>query len=434
LNIAVIGSGYVGLVTGACLSSLGNNVICVDNNPIKVRMLKRGKMPIYEPGLEEMVRTNVKEGRLSFTTETTAAVRKSDIIFIAVPTPPKDNGDADLSFVERVAHDIANGMNGYKLIVEKSTVPVETGEKVHRTIKHSRKKDVDFDVASNPEFLREGSAIHDFMNPDRIVVGVHSKRAEKLLRELYRPIKGPLVVTDVKSAEIIKHASNSFLAMKISFINSVAQVCEKVGADIARVAEGMGLDQRIGRRFLDAGVGFGGSCFPKDLAAFLRISEKLGVNQDLLKATLEINEDQKSRFVRLIEHVLWNLNGKKIAVLGLAFKPDTDDMRSAPSLDVIGDLLKAGAQVHTFDPQAVPKAREVLKKSVTYAKSVYDTCRGADALVVLTEWDEFKKVDLKKIKKLLKSPVIFDGRNIYDPESMRQAGFRYYSIGRPGIE
>jgi UDPglucose 6-dehydrogenase len=433
MNIAIIGSGYVGLVTGACLSSLGNQVICVDNNEAKIRMLKRGKMPIYEPGLEEMVHTNVKNGRLRFMSQTSTAVRESEIIFIAVPTPPKDNGEADMSFVERVARDIARGMDGYKLIVEKSTVPVETGDKVHQVIKQSGKKNIDFDVASNPEFLREGSAIYDFLNPDRIVVGVHSKRAEKLLRELYRPIHGPLVVTDVKSAEIIKHASNSFLAMKISFINSVAQVCEKVDADILKVAEGMGLDQRIGRRFLDAGVGFGGSCFPKDLAAFLSISGRLGVNHGLLKATLEINEEQKKRFVRLIEESLWNLKSKTIAVLGLAFKPNTDDMRSAPSLDIIQELVRAGVKVKVFDPQAMAKAREILK-NVTYSKTAYEACKGADALVILTEWDEFKKLDFKKIKKLLELPVIFDGRNLYEPETLRRAGFRYYSIGRAPVK
>ncbi len=433
MNIAVIGSGYVGLVTGACLSSLGNNVICVDNKEEKIRSLKRGKMPIYEPGLEEMVRVNMKEGRLRFTTNVKEAVRLSDIIFISVNTPPKENGEANLVWVEAVSRDIAHSMNGYKLIVEKSTVPVETGERVYQTVKHTHRKNTEFDVASNPEFLREGSAIYDFMHPDRIVIGVRSKRAEKILRDLYRPIKAPMVVTDVKSAEIIKHAANSFLAMKISFINSVARVCEKVGADISRVAEGVGLDQRIGRRFLDAGVGFGGSCFPKDLAAFLRISEKLGVNHDLLRATLEINDQQKKNFIRSIEASLWNLDSKTIAVLGLAFKPNTDDMRSAPSIDVIRDLVKAGVKIKAFDPQAIPKARLVLK-GITYAKTAYDACQGADAVVILTEWDEFKKLDFKKIKRSMRSPVIFDGRNLYEPEVMRQLGFRYHSIGRAPIE
>jgi len=434
VNIAVIGSGYVGLVTGACFSNLGNSVVCVDNNEAKVRSLKQGHIPIYEPGLEEMVRLNVKERRLRFTTNVKEAVQSSDIIFISVNTPPKETGEANLVWVEAVSRDIARSMTSYKLIVEKSTVPVETGERVYQTVKQSHKKNIDFDVASNPEFLREGSALYDFMHPDRIVLGVRSKRAEKILRDLYRPIKAPVVVTDVKSAEIIKHASNSFLAMKISFINSVAQVCEKVGADIMKVSEGMGLDQRIGRKFLDAGIGFGGSCFPKDLSAFMRIAQGLGVNFELLRDTLEINEQQKMNFIRLIETHLWNLTSKTLAVLGLAFKPNTDDMRSAASITIIEELVRAGVKVKAYDPQAVSKTKEILKNRITYSKTAYEACRGADAVVVLTEWDEFKKLDFKKLKKLLKFPVIFDGRNLYDPETLRRAGFRYYSIGRPSVE
>jgi len=433
VKIAVIGSGYVGLVTGACFANLGNAVICVDNDEAKIRSLKRGRIPIYEPGLEEMVRENMKLGRLRFTTRISEAVPPSTIIFICVPTPPKETGEADLIAVETVSREIARAMDGYKLIVGKSTVPVQTGMKIHETIRQSEKRHHEFDVASNPEFLREGSAIYDFMQPDRIVVGVGSKRAEKLFRELYRPIKAPVIVTDIRSAELIKHASNSFLAMKISFINSVAQVCERVGADVTQVAEGMGLDERIGRRFLDAGLGFGGSCFPKDLSAFLRISEKLGASSELLRGTIQINERQKQNFVRMIEDVLWNLSTKTLAVLGLSFKPNTDDMRSAPSLDIIDHLKKSGVRVRCYDPKAMPKARRLLK-GVVYAPNGYEAARGADALVILTEWDAFKELDFKRIKKLLKYPIIFDGRNLYDPEAMRKLGFRYYSVGRPKAE
>jgi len=433
MKIAVAGTGYVGLVTGSCFANLGYDVVCVDKVEAKVRALNRGKIPIYEPGLEELVRINRKEGRLHFTTRMRDAVHGCDIIFICVSTPSKESGEADLISVEQVSREIARHMNGYKLIVEKSTVPVETGSRVYQTIKQNVKKNINFDVASNPEFLREGSAIYDFMNPDRIVVGVKSKKAEKILRELYRPVKAPFVVTDVKSAEIIKHASNSFLAMKISFINSVAHVCERVGADVTRVAEGMGLDQRIGRRFLDAGLGFGGSCFPKDLSAFLRISEHLGVDFELLRDTLVINDRQKKSFVRKIEDCLWNLSSKKIAVWGLAFKPNTDDMRSAPSIDVINLLKEAGVKVKAFDPQAMGKAREVIH-GISYAKNAYEACRGADALVILTEWDEFKHIEFKKVKKLMASPIIFDSRNVYSLQTMNDLGFRYYSIGRPSVD
>jgi UDPglucose 6-dehydrogenase len=433
MKIAVVGSGYVGLVTGACFASLGNQVTCIDNDETKVRMLRRGKIPIFEPGLEEMVCENSKKGRLRFTGNIREGVKDSEIIFICVPTPPKESGEADLISVEKVSREVAQALNGYKVIVGKSTVPVETGHKIIQTIKQSWKKPAEFDIASNPEFLREGSAIYDFLNPDRIVVGVSSKRAEKLMRELYKPIKAPFIATDVKSAELIKHASNSFLAMKISFINAVAQVCEKVGADIEKVAEGMGLDQRIGRRFLDAGVGFGGSCFPKDVSAFLRIAEKLGTRHELLKDTLEINEAQKKHFVRTIEEALWNLTSKTLAVLGLAFKPNTDDMRSAPSIDIIQALQTQGAKIKAYDPQGVEKSKKIFR-GVVYSKNPYEACRGADALVILTEWDEFKELDLKRVKKLLKYPVIFDGRNIFEPENMKKLGFRYYSIGRPKVE
>jgi len=329
-NVCVIGTGYVGLVTGACLSELGHKVICVDNDISKIALLKKNKIPIYEPGLEEIVKKNTKNKRLSFTAKIKEGVEKSEIIFIAVGTPPRDDGSADLSYVEIVAREIAENMNTYKLIVDKSTVPVETGERGEMTIKRNIKKNIDFDVASNPEFLREGSAVYDTFNPDRIVVGVKTKKAETLLKELYSPIKAPVLVTDIKSAEIIKHASNSFLAMKISYINAVANICEKTGADIVKVAEGIGMDSRIGKSFLNAGIGFGGFCFPKDLEAFYWISKKVGFDFKLLKEVKEINEYQRALLLKKIEEAVWNLKGKTIGILGLAFKPETDDMRFAP--------------------------------------------------------------------------------------------------------
>ena len=432
MNIAVVGSGYVGLVSGACFAGLGNKVICVDNNAKKVALLKKGQMPIYEPGLEARVREGVRKRSLSFSTDLREAVRRSEILIIAVGTPPRPNGEADLSFVEEVARTIAGEMRSYKLIVEKSTVPVQTGEWVERTVRRHARKGVPFDVASNPEFLREGSAVHDFMNPDRIVIGVESKKAEKILTTLYKPLKAPIVVTDIKSAEIIKHASNSFLATKISFINAISRICEITKADVEKVAVGMGLDKRIGKNFLNPGIGFGGFCFPKDLSAFIRISEKLGYDFGLLKAVQKINEDQKRFFVKKIEEAIWNINQKKIGVLGLSFKPNTDDMRFAPSLDIISELQGHGARIKAFDPHAMGKARELLK-GVEYGKDSYSVCKGSDCLVILTEWNEFKELDMKKVKKLLKQPVIVDGRNIYDPEAMKALGFRYFSIGRPGV-
>lgn len=430
MKIAIIGSGYVGLVTGACLASLGNRVSCVDIDEKKIASLKKGHMPIYEPGLEELVKQCVKDKSLSFTSDLKSAARQAEVIFIAVGTPPRPDGDADLSFVEKVALDIAREITSYKLIVEKSTVPVQTGERVRETIRHHARKGASFDVASNPEFLREGSAVHDFMNPDRIILGVESKKAEAILRDLYKPLKCPIVVTDIKSAEIIKHASNSFLAAKISFINAVANVCEAAKADVEQVAVGMGLDRRIGKEFLYAGIGFGGSCFPKDLAAFIHISEKLGYPFEFLKTVQKINEDQKTLFLKKIEQAIWNVGSKTIGVLGLSFKPNTDDMRHAPSVDIIRELQARGAKIRAYDPHAMPKARQLFKK-VEFCKDSYDVCRGSDCLVILTEWNEFKELDLKKIKKLLATPVIVDGRNIYDPKKMKTLGYRYYSIGRP---
>ena len=429
MKISVIGSGYVGLVTGACFASLGNEVVCVDNDPKKIQMLRSGGIPIYEPGLEELVKDAVKKKRLSFTTDIASATKRSEVVFIAVGTPPRPNGEADLSFVEDVAQKIAKNLGGYTVIVEKSTVPVQTGHKIKDTVKHYAKKGAQFDVASNPEFLREGTAISDFMHPDRVVLGVESEKAKKLLSELYKPLGGQLVLTDIKSAEIIKHASNSFLATKISFINAISNICEAAGADVEQVALGMGLDKRIGKSFLNAGIGFGGFCFPKDLSAFIRIAEKLGYDFELLKAVERINDGQKKLYLKKVEEALWNLNGKTLAVLGLAFKPNTDDMRFAPAIDIIEALQAQGAKVRAYDPHAMERAKDCLK-DITYTKDAYTCAKGADALLILTEWNEFKELDLVKLKKLLKQPVVVDGRNIYDPGKMKKLGFRYASIGR----
>lgn len=429
MKIGIIGTGYVGLTTGVCLSDIGHSVICVDNDINKIRQLQNNKVPIYEPGLEEILKRNVKNKRLSFTTDIKSAVKKSEVIFICVGTPPREDGSADLSYIEAVATDIARNMTAYKLIVDKSTVPVETGERVEVTIKRNLKKSVPFDVASNPEFLREGSAVYDTFNPDRIVIGVESPKAEKLLKEVYKPLKAPVLVTDIKSAELIKHASNSFLATKISFINAVANICSRCGADVEKVAKGMGMDKRIGEAFLNAGIGFGGFCFPKDLEAFLWISGKLGYDFELLKNVIDINTRQKSGFVKKIEDELWIIKDKTVAVLGLAFKPNTDDMRFAPSIDIINQLQAEGAKIKAYDPQAVSRAKAVLK-DVVYCKTPYDAAKDADCLAILTEWDEIKNIDLDKIKKLLNHPIIIDGRNIFEPKKMEKKGFIYKSIGR----
>lgn len=430
MKIGIIGSGYVGLVTGACLAHLGHKVTCVDQDKTKIRTLIKGKIPFYEPGLMEMVAENVAAKRLSFTTEISRIVNACEVLFICVNTPPKPNGEADLSFVEIVARQIATHLRKYCLVVEKSTVPVETGEWVRRTIKRYVKKDVQFDVASNPEFLREGSAIHDFLQPDRIVIGVSSERAEKIFRALYSPLKAPMIVTDIKSAELIKHAANSFLATKISFTNAVSRICDAVGADIEKVALGMGLDARIGKQFLKAGVGFGGSCFPKDVSAFLHISEKLGARFELLADVLRINDAQAQYFVEKIKNTMKTLRGKTIGVLGLAFKPDTDDMRSAPAIPIIQMLQKEGARVRAYDPQAVSKAAPLLRE-VEYVATPYDASRGAHAIALLTEWSEFLNLDWEHLKKPMKGRFFFDGRNMFSPVEMKKHGFHYFSIGRP---
>ncbi len=432
MKIAVAGAGYVGLVTAACFAELGNEVVCIDIDESKIAKLNSNIIPIYEPGLDEVVARNKNAKRLKFTTDLKKSIKDSEIIFICVGTPPKDNGEADLSYIEGVARTIADVMDSYKLIVEKSTVPVQTGEKVAKTIKAYNAHKAEFDVVSNPEFLREGSAMHDFMHPDRVVVGCESERAKKIMQELYAPLKCQILFTDIKSAEIIKHASNSFLATKISFINAVANICELAGADVEKVAEGMGTDKRIGKEFLNAGIGYGGFCFPKDAEAFIKISEKLGYDFKLLKATQEINQRQKMNFVKKIEKALWVVKGKTIGVLGLAFKPNTDDMRFAPSIDIISELQKEGAKIKAYDPQSMQKAKGILS-DVEYCSSPYDAAKDADALAILTEWDEFRELDLKKIKSLLKHPLIVDGRNMYEPEHVRKEGFTYICIGRKDV-
>lgn len=441
MNIAVIGSGYVGLVTGVCLAHIGHTVICVDNNHEKIKRLRLGKVPIYEPGLEDLLKKYLKNKRLSFTASIVDAAKKSTIIFIAVGTPSKKNGEADLTYVENVARDIARAMDSYKLIVEKSTVPANTGQRIKRTIamnlpakfRKGTEVTLDFDVASNPEFLREGSAVHDFMNPDRVVIGIESAKAERLLREMYAPLKPTMVVTDINSAELIKHASNSFLATKISFINAIAQICDGIGADVLKVAEGMGFDKRIGRKFLDAGIGYGGSCFPKDVDAFIRLSEKNGYQFNLLKEVRNINEEQKALFVRLIEDKLWIVKDKVIGILGVAFKANTDDMRNAPAIGIIETLQREGAKVKAYDPQAMPNAKKVFK-NVTYCNDPYALAKGCDCLLLLTEWDEFKKLDFKKIKRVMKHAVLFDGRNLYHDQNLKVSGFEYYGVGRGMLE
>lgn len=429
VKICVVGAGHVGLVTAACFAEMGHQVLCVDQNKKRVAALRRGKPWFYEPELEGLVRRNLKKKRLSFSSRVSEGVRRCSVIFIAVGTPPLDSGDADLTAVEQVIRTVASNAAGYRLIVEKSTVPVETGRRIREVLAHSRRKG-ECDLASNPEFLREGSAVGDFFHPDRIVLGVESRRARKILEDLYRPLKAPRVVTNVESAELIKHASNAFLATKISFINALSVLCERVGADVEEVAQGMGLDQRIGRSFLCAGIGYGGFCFPKDLEAFIRISEKLGYDFQLLKATREINEAQKRVVVEKVERMLWNVKGKRIGILGLAFKPETDDMRFAPSLEIIAQLAQKGARLAAYDPQAMPAARRLLKSRVRFAKDPYQLARGADGLVLVTEWEEFRKLDFRRIRRLMKQPIVVDGRNLYDPDAMKRLGFRYAGIGR----
>jgi UDPglucose 6-dehydrogenase len=450
MQIAVVGSGYVGLVAGACFADLGHQVILVDNDQKKLEALRSGQVPIHENFLPELLARH-RGKRLTFSDDLMAAVRSSEAIFIAVGTPPTEQGEADLSYVESVARAISGAINGYKVIVEKSTVPVYTSDWIRKIILRNAAAPDEFDVASNPEFLREGTAVTDFLYPDRIVVGADNERCASVLREIYAPltdgtyylrqdaipqpdrsqIPPPLIVTSAKSAELIKHASNAFLAMKISFINAVASICETVGANVQQVCQGIGTDSRIGPRFLNPGIGYGGSCFPKDLMAFRAVARECGYEFRLLDEVMRINEDQRHRFVRKVRSALWTLRGKKLGVLGLAFKGGTDDIRESPAILLVQELLQEGCKIAAYDPAARERAEEVLTSGVEFADNIYEAARGADALLILTEWEEFATLDLPRLYNQLKDPIVIDGRNLYEPDVMAGHGFTYYSVGRP---
>lgn len=432
IRIAVIGTGYVGIVSGTGLAEIGHTVTCVDRNPEKVDKMRQGISPIYEPGLEEYMKRNIEAGRLSFTSDLPEAVSNSDIIMITVGTPSRSDGKADLTHIANAAKQVAKASEGYKVVVNKSTVPVGTGKRVEEILRAYNDSNAEFDVVSNPEFLREGSAVEDFMKPDRIVVGVSTERAKKLMQQVYLPFDKQIVITDVSSAEIIKYASNSFLATKISFANSVARICELTGANVDDVVSGMGFDRRIGSDFLHAGVGWGGSCFPKDVSAFIESATEHGYDFRLLTSAEEVNRDMRRHFIQTIENALWVLRDKTVAVWGLAFKPNTDDMRCAPSVDIINHLRTHGATIRAHDPVASNNAQEIFgNDNITYCSSPNEAVEGADALVIMTDWDEYKSADLTTIKKLLLRPLVIDGRNIFKPNNMKDAGFEYYSIGRP---
>jgi len=446
MEIGIVGTGHVGLVTGACLAEIGHRVICVDDDRKKIATLQAGEMPFYEPHLEELVRRNCSAGRLSFTDRLEEGIGQGEVIFICVGTPALASGEADLSAVEQVARRIAESVTGYRLVVEKSTVPVQTGRWVERTLAIYNGGRAKCDVASNPEFLREGSAVEDFLHPDRIVVGVGDARAEELLRALYAPIIDgafrcpihhpcakrqpvPFLVTNIESAELIKHASNAFLAMKISFINAMADLCERAGADVASVAEGVGLDRRIGKSFLNAGIGFGGYCFPKDLQAFVKIAEKLGYDFALLKEVERINQTRAALVLQKLKAHLWLLKGKRIGIWGLAFKPETDDVREAPAFRIIELLLQEGAEVRAYDPKAMANARAHLS-AVTFCPDPYAAAEGAEALIVATEWAEFQQLDLSRVKARMRLPLFLDGRNCFDKKALQHIGFEYVGMGR----
>jgi UDPglucose 6-dehydrogenase len=438
MKITVIGAGYVGLVTSVCFAELGNDVICVEKIHEKVQKLKQGKSTIYEPGLDLVLKKNLDEGRIKFVDDVNQAINYSEVIFICVGTPQSNTGKADLSQIEHTARQIAQNMTSYKLIIEKSTVPVNTHQWIYRTVKRYAKKDIPFDVASNPEFLREGCALEDFMKPDRIVVGTDSDRAKELFRQMYKPFtdKGyPLLITTTPTAEFIKHTANSMLAMKISYMNMVAELCEKVGADVEMVAKGIGLDKRIGHHFLNAGIGYGGSCFPKDVKAFIRIANDFGVDFGILKEVEKVNSRARERFVDKIEEVLWINKDKKIAVWGLSFKPNTDDVREAPSIGIIQRLINDDANLSLYDPQAEDNFMKVIGdiENISYVKDKYDAVKDANVLLILTEWEEFRKADLDKVKSLMKLPIIMDGRNIYQTEDMEKRGFEYYPVGKESV-
>lgn len=448
-RIAVVGSGYVGLVAAACFAELGYQVVCVDNDLERVAALNRGEVPIHEQFLPELLERHRNVG-LKFSGSLAEAIKSCSVIFIAVGTPPKDNGEADLSYVESVAREIAHNIDGYKVIIEKSTVPVYTSDWIRRVMQLTTGAECEFDVVSNPEFLREGTAVTDFLYPDRIVVGADTPRAAAILCDVYSPLTSgryyeslnkipepdgvtippPIIVTTAKSAELIKHASNAFLAMKISFINAVANICEEVDADIEQVALGVGSDSRIGPRFLRAGIGYGGSCFPKDVAAFCAVARECGYDFGLLNEVMQINEDQRHRFMKKIRTALWTLKGKKLAVLGLAFKGRTDDIRESPAIALVEDLLAEGARISAYDPAAMPRSKEVFQDRITFAEGPYQAAAGADALLILTDWDEFSSLDLKRIRQQLTYPIVLDGRNLYSLEEMEAHGLLYVSVGR----
>jgi UDPglucose 6-dehydrogenase len=432
MHIAVVGTGYVGLVTGACFAEFGVDVTCVDVDREKIERLSEGIVPIYEPGLEQLVIKNMQAGRLHFTTDIKQAVEESLVIFLAVGTPPRDDGSADLRFVEAAAQSVAEYMNGYKVIVTKSTVPIGTGERLRKLIREHQKKNINFGIVSNPEFLREGAAINDFMRPDRVVIGSGDDEAIAIMRDLYRPlylIETPFVITSLESAELAKYAANAFLATKISFINEIANMCDAIGCDVHDVARAIGMDRRIGNKFLHPGPGFGGSCFPKDTRALAAVAREFNSESRIVDAVIEVNHRQRAHMIPKIEKLVGELSGKIIAVLGLAFKPETDDMREAPSVDIIRGLLERGATVRAYDPVAMLEAKKILPE-IAYSEDEYETVAGADALVFMTEWNQFRALDMQRIRQLMRSPRIADLRNIYEPDSMRELGFDYVGVGR----
>ncbi len=432
MHIAVVGTGYVGLVTGACFAEFGVDVTCVDVDASKVDKLNQGVIPIYEPGLDKIVDKNVEAGRLHFTTDIQQAVQEALVVFLAVGTPPKDDGSPDMSFYQQAAKDVASAMNGYKVLVTKSTVPVGTGKWLRDFVTANLNEPCEFGVASNPEFLREGAAITDFMRPDRVVIGSNDPRAIDVMKDLYRPlflIETPIVITSLEAAELIKYAANAFLATKISFINEIANLCDAIGCDVHDVARGMGMDNRIGRKFLHPGPGYGGSCFPKDTRALTTVADQFGVETRIVDAVIEANARQRDAMIPKIEKLVGDLSGKKIAVLGLSFKPETDDMRESPAIDIINEMIRRGATIRAFDPVAMPEARHSLP-DIDYAVDEYDAIADADLLVIITEWNQFRALDMAKVKQLLRSPKIADLRNIYEPEDMRELGFEYVGVGR----
>lgn len=432
MHIAVIGTGYVGLVSGACFAEFGIEVTCVDVDEKKITGLNNGVIPIYEPGLDKIVEKNAKAGRLHFTTDIKTAVEQALVVFLAVGTPPLADGSPDMSYYYGAAKDVAEAMNGYKVLVTKSTVPVGTGEKLRRYVKENLKVDTNFGVASNPEFLREGAAIEDFMRPDRVVIGSNEEDAIAIMKDLYRPlylIETPIVITSLEAAELIKYAANAFLATKITFINEIANLCDAIGCDVHDVAKGMGMDKRIGSKFLHPGPGYGGSCFPKDTRAFTKVGDKYNVETSVVDAVIQANENQRKAMFPKIEKLVGEFSGKQVGVLGLSFKPETDDMRESPAIDIIRDMVDAGAKVRAFDPVAMEEAKHSLP-DIEYATDEYDAIRDADVLVIVTEWNQFRALDMEKVRRLLKAPKIADLRNIYEPDDMRELGFEYIGVGR----